>query len=322
VNDPVHNPISHPGNQPLVSIIVPLYNHARYIEATLESFANEGHLNLEVVIIDDGSKDDSFQVAQAWLERHPNVFTNVSLERQENAGITKTLNRLLARANGEFITMVASDDLLLPGGIQARLAALERRPDWLAVFGDASVIDADGQETASSALRKLNRANTKALVHDRFRTQELILRWSVPGPVLLARRQTYDPIHGLGGFNESRFLEDRFFYLQLLARKALGFVEHRVAAYRMHGKNTINRPDMQSLMWNDTFASESELIDQFMGKDRQALEFVAARSAVYRDSLDPKNTHRWLDSVRLLGQNIQLEWKKYRHDLVFRRSQQ
>jgi glycosyltransferase involved in cell wall biosynthesis len=313
--------MSGPTNPPLVSIIVPLYNHARYIEATLESFAVEGHPNLEVVIIDDGSKDDSFTVAQAWLERHPNVFTNISLERQENAGITKTLNRLVARANGEFITMVASDDLLLPGGIQARLMTLERRPDWLAVFGDATVIDADGRETASSALRKLNRANTKALLSDQFRPQELILRWSVPGPVLLARRQTYDPVHGLGGFNESRFLEDRFFYLQLLARKSLGFIEDRVAAYRIHGKNTINQQALHSLMWNDTFESENELIQQFTGEDQQALEFIAARSALYRDSLHPANSGRFRASLMLLGKNIQLEWKRWIHDLKFRRSQ-
>jgi glycosyltransferase involved in cell wall biosynthesis len=321
VSDATGTLINTSMGSPLVSIIVPLYNHARYITATLESFANEGHRNLEVIIIDDGSKDESFTVAQTWLTQHPHAFTNVILERQENAGITKTLNRLLAHANGEFITMVASDDLLLPGGIQARLAALERRPDWLAVFGDATVINADGLETAPSALYRLNRGNTKALESDHFRTQELILRWSVPGPVLLARRQTYDPIQGLGGFNESRFLEDRFFYLQLLAREALGFVEDRVAAYRMHGKNTINRPDMQSLMWNDTFISESELIDQFTGKNRQALEFVAAISGLYRDSLDPNNAYRRLVSLKLLGQNIRLEWRKWLHDLKFRKSQ-
>ena len=318
MNDPA-NPSSRSA-LPLVSIIVPLYNHAQYIEATLESFANEGHPNLEVVIIDDGSKDDSFAVAQAWLASHPNSFTNAILERQENAGITKTLNRLVARAKGEFITMVASDDLLLPGGIQARLAALKHRPDWLAVFGDATVIDAKGRETASSALRKLNRANTKALISDQFRTQELILRWSVPGPVLLARHQTYDPVHGLGGFNESRFLEDRFFYLQLLARKALGFVENRVAAYRIHGKNTINQQHMQGLMWNDTFESETALLNCFFNQDRQALEFVAARSALHRDTLQASNLHRPIANLRLLGKNIQLEWKKWMHDLKFKNS--
>jgi glycosyltransferase involved in cell wall biosynthesis len=312
--------VSGPTNPPLVSIIVPLYNHARFVEAALESFANEGHPNLEVVMIDDGSQDDSFNVSKDWFAQHPNTFSSVILERQENAGITKTLNRLVARANGEFITMVASDDLLLPGGIQARLEALERRPEWLAVFGDATVIDAQGRETASSALYKLNRGNTKALLSDQFRTQELILRWSVPGPVLLARRQTYDPIHGLGGFNESRFLEDRCFYLQLLARNALGFVEHPVAAYRMHGKNTINRQEMQSLMWNDTFESESELIQQFTGEDRQALEFIAARSALYRDALQPAHSGRLGASLMLLTKNVQLEWKKWMHDQKFRNS--
>jgi glycosyltransferase involved in cell wall biosynthesis len=180
---------------PLVSIIVPLYNHARYIEATLESFANEGYANLEIVIIDDGSKDNSIEIAQAWFARHPNTFSNVFLERQENAGITKTLNRLVARANGEFITMVASDDLLLPGGIQTRLKALERRPDWLAVFGDATVIDEQGIQTATSALRKINHTNLKALEYDHLRTQEFYVGvFPVPSCSQGARRSILNAV--------------------------------------------------------------------------------------------------------------------------------
>jgi glycosyltransferase involved in cell wall biosynthesis len=263
---------------PLVSIIVPLYNHARYIEATLESFANEGHPNLEVVIIDDGSKDNSFQVAQAWFAHHPNTFTNVILERQENAGITKTLNRLVARANGEFITMVASDDLLLPGGIQVRLDALERRPDWLAVFGDAAMIDEQGVQTATSALHKINHTNLKALERDHLRTQELILRWSVPGPVLLSRREAFDPERGVGRYDESMFIEDRDLYLRLLACNALGFVPQAVAAYRMHTRNTIAVPAVQARVYKSMFEAESKHRAHFTGTNRWALELMRVHS--------------------------------------------
>jgi glycosyltransferase involved in cell wall biosynthesis len=293
VNAPVSIPLI---SIPLVSIIVPLYNHARYIEATLESFANEGYANLEIVIIDDGSKDNSIEIAQAWFAQHPNTFANVFLERQENAGITKTLNRLVARANGEFITMVASDDLLLPGGIQARLDALKERPDWLSVFGDATVINEQGIQTASSALHKINHTNLKALEYDHLRTQELILRWSVPGPVLLSRREVFDPERGVGPYDETMFIEDRDLYLRLLARNALGFVPHAVAAYRMHTRNTIAAPAVQARVYKSMFAAESKHQAQFTGANRWALELMRAHS---QQNLKRVESHSlaWLMSV-------------------------
>jgi glycosyltransferase involved in cell wall biosynthesis len=296
---------------PLVSIIVPLYNHVHYVTATLESFLNEGHPNLEVVIIDDGSTDDSFMVAQTWFARHPNAFTNVILEHQENAGITKTLNRLVARANGEFITMVASDDLLLSGGIQARLAALERRPDWLAVFGDATVIDSQGVQTATSALRKINGANLKALGSDQFRTRELILRWSVPGPVLLYRRRAIETI---GGYDETGFIEDRDFYLRLLAQNALGFINQAVAVYRLHARNTIAAPAAQARVYKSMYEAESKHRRQFTGANRSALELMQNHS---QQNLLRVQSHSfgWLMSVaKLIGLEIRRRWWCLRQD--------
>jgi glycosyltransferase involved in cell wall biosynthesis len=301
VNAPVISPLV---SIPLISIIVPLYNHAKYIEATLESFANESYANLEVVVIDDGSKDNSFQVAQTWFAHHPNTFTDVILERQENAGITKTLNRLVARANGEFITMVASDDLLLPGGIQARLDALEERPDWLAVFGDATVIDSQSVQTATSALRKINGSNLKALESDDFRAKEMILRWSVPGPVLLSRRNAFDPEHGVGPYDETMFIEDRDLYLRLLARNALGFVPQAVAAYRMHTRNTIAAPAAQARVYKSMFEAESKHQAQFTGANRWALELMRVHS---KQNLKRVENHSfaWLMSIfSLIGLEI------------------
>jgi glycosyltransferase involved in cell wall biosynthesis len=299
-------------NSPLVSIIVPLYNHAQYITASLESFANEGHPNLEVVVIDDGSKDKSFEVAQAWFAQHLNTFSNVILERQENVGITKTLNRLVARANGEFITMVASDDLLLPGGIQTRLEALERHPDWLGVFGDATVIDAQGIQTATSALRKINGANLKALELNEFRAKEMILRWSVPGPVLLYRRQTIEII---GNYDETMILEDRDFYLRLLARKALGFVKQPVAAYRLHARNTIRLMRVRQAVYEAVYRSEINHLHAFENDLYKALEFSAQRSKMHLGMSKGNWAQMVLVFVSIAVNSIHLHQKLFFHDL-------
>jgi glycosyltransferase involved in cell wall biosynthesis len=263
---------------PLVSIIVPLYNHARYIEVTLESFRTEGYPALEVVILDDGSTDDCFEVARDWLKAHPNAFKNVVLERQENQGITKTLNRLVGLSHGTYITMVASDDLLLPGGIQVRLEALEARPDWLAVFGDATVIDDGGKMTAPSALEYIRGSNKRALTHDDLRALELILRWAVPGPVLLSRREAFDLERGVGGYDETMFIEDRDYYLRLLARRALGFVDHRVAAYRWHARNAIRSGSSIARVYDAVYRAEAQHVTAFSGAEREALEFVTEHS--------------------------------------------
>jgi glycosyltransferase involved in cell wall biosynthesis len=288
---------------PLVSIIVPLYNHAKYIEASLESFANEGHPNLEVVIIDDGSKDDSLAVTRAWLERHPNAFTNVILEHQENVGITKTLNRLVAKTSGDFITMVASDDLLLPGGIQTRLAALEKRPDWVAVFGDATVINDHGEQVATSALKKINNTNLNALESDDFRTREMILRWSVPGPVLLYRRTAFEE-PGLGPYDETMFIEDRDLYLRLLARNALGFVSQTVAAYRMHTRNTIAAAAVQARVYKSMFEAESKHRQHFTGANRWALELMRLHSQQNLKRVEHHRVARLISIPSLIGLEV------------------
>jgi glycosyltransferase involved in cell wall biosynthesis len=295
--------------KPLVSIIVPLYNHAKYIEASLDSFVSEGYPNLEVVVIDDGSHDSSFEVAQTWFETRPKAFSQFSLERQENMGITKTLNRLIKRSSGEFITMVASDDLLLPGGIQIRMDALVRRSDWLSVFADASVVNELGNLSAPSALKKIANSNLKTLQCDDFRAQELILRWSVPGPVLLSRREAFDPVHGVGPFNESMFLEDRDFYLKLLSNHALGFVNAKVAAYRVHQNNTIRSQKTLVRVYRAMYEAETKNASVFTKLDRLALKMMAYHSSQNLKRIEGTQTQKLFSIAQLVVlETFRLTW--------------
>jgi glycosyltransferase involved in cell wall biosynthesis len=308
-------------NIPLVSIIVPLYNHARYVEATLESFRTEGYPALEVVIIDDGSTDDSFEIARDWLKAHPDAFKNVVLQRQENQGITKTLNRLVSLSHGAFITMVASDDLLLPGGIQARLEALQARPDWLSVFGDATVIDDVGKTTRQSALKYINKANIQALEQDHFRSEEMILRWAVPGPVLLSRREVYDPVRGVGHYDESMVIEDRSLYLRLLARSALGFVSRSVAAYRIHPRNTIRSMAIRRAVYDAVYRSEVGTLERFSGTERVALKFIMNRSKMHLALTDAHGFGQMgIRAIGLLWNSVVLQIWLAAHDRRVRRT--
>lgn len=230
--------MTHADRDPaLVSVVVPAYNHERYVEATLDSVRDEGYPNVEIVVIDDGSADGTWDRICAWKERNAGRLS-IQAIRQQNAGLTVTLNRLLDRADGEYVTMLASDDRLVPGGLAARVSVLEARPDLIAVFGDARVVDANGRVTSEHAIGFGDSRARARLRRDPAR--EIVEHWGVPGPVMLYRR---DAVRKLGGYSEDLSLEDWDLYLRLASRNAIAYIDETVAEYRWHGENTVARPE-------------------------------------------------------------------------------
>ena len=268
---------------PLVSVLVPLYNHEKYIETCLDSIGAEGYPDLELILLDDGSSDRSFALASAWIEAHRERFVRVQVRTQPNAGICRTANRLLQEARGPYIAFVASDDALKPGGLRARVDHLERHPALLAVIGDAEAIDGEGRTLAASTIQDIHRGSRRTLARPGRITRELILRWSIPGPVMLARKTAWDPVLGAGSYDETLALEDRDFYLRLLALGALGFLDLSVARYRIHSLNSCRRPSgdpdlasLQNLIAADIKKSSTINLHRFKGLDRFLLALVIA----------------------------------------------
>lgn len=231
---------------PLVSVIVPAYNHAKYIAVCLESIYADTYPEIELIVLDDGSKDETYIIAKRWAEFKAHRFRSVKIERQENQGIAKTLNTMISWANGDFIALLASDDMLITAGLQARVEALQKRPDWLAVFADCVVIDSEGSHVASSGLAYLG-ACIKRLLDEKSIARELILNWSMPGPVFMARREAYDRDVGVGPYDESLAYEDRYMYVRLLSRRAVGFLNKTVAGYRVHPHGFTTSPERRWL---------------------------------------------------------------------------
>ena len=228
-----------PGDAPpLVSVLVPSYNHEQYIEECLDSVRDEDWPLLELLVLDDCSRDGSHQVASAWAARHEDRFERVSVVRNDvNSGVGATMNRLVAMARGDYLVPLASDDLLVRGGIRARLEALRSsRTPGGAVIGDAWLIDERGVRRQESAFVALHRADKRALSQARTIRRELILNWSVPGPVLMFHRDLLEQVGGQF-YLEGVVAEDRELYLRIMARDALVFVDEPVAWYRRHSES-------------------------------------------------------------------------------------
>ena len=218
---------------PLISILVPAYNHQRYVVNTLNSISEDNYPNKEIVIINDGSTDDTDKVIREWIAKY-NDKVNVNYTLRENKGVTKTLNELVDKSQGEFVAVIASDDYLLPGGIMARYNYLKNNPPKLAVFGDCIVVDGDGSKIYESGLADLHYVKKDRYLTEEGLKREIILGWSVPGGTLMVKRKLYNEIK----YDERYLIEDLDFFLKMVSKNVLGFIDMKVSAYRVHGKNT------------------------------------------------------------------------------------
>ena len=125
-------------DSPLVSIIIPAYNHEKFVGAAVESVLNQSHSDFELIVIDDGSTDKTASVVKSFEDERLNYHY------QDNQDAFNTINRGLGLAKGAFIAILNSDDIYTPGRIE-RLLTLQQslKADFL--FTDVAPIDAKGK---------------------------------------------------------------------------------------------------------------------------------------------------------------------------------
>jgi len=113
----------------LVSVIIPLFNKDKYISGALKSVIAQDYEDLELILIDDGSTDQSFDVAQRILNRNEGRFKRVISLSRENWGMTKTKNQGITLASGTYVAFLDADDLWLPSKVSKQVDFLENNPE-------------------------------------------------------------------------------------------------------------------------------------------------------------------------------------------------
>jgi glycosyltransferase involved in cell wall biosynthesis len=199
-------------SDPLVSIVMPAYNYARFLPEAIDSVLSQDHPRIELIVIDDGSTDDTPDVLASYGTRLWSV-------RQPNAGQTVALNRGWRQASGDVIGYLNADDVLAPGAIAAGVDALRMRPDAVMSYGDFTLIDAESRETARCRLPDLIDLTA-------------ILRFghSPFGPGSFIRR-----LAGLPAWDETLFRVLDFDYaLRLACLGPFVHVPRVVASFRVH----------------------------------------------------------------------------------------
>ena len=212
--------------QPLVSIVIPCYNHAQFVQETIQSVIDQDYENIELIIIDDGSKDNSVEVIQEMIPACEERFVRFEFRYRPNKGLCATLNEALEWCEGEYFSPLASDDIALPHKTSF-LIKKHQQYDAAVVFGSA---------------RKFNieKEGKDLLLNCEHTLKDLMFIKNMPAaPASLMRT---DIIRNVGGFLEGVALEDLYMWLKLTSNgeKLYSFPEV-VVKYRDHEANTIKQ---------------------------------------------------------------------------------
>lgn len=128
-------------NNPKISVIMGIYNCAPTLQEALDSLYAQTYQDFEIILCDDGSKDNTYQIACENQQRHPNI---VLLKNPHNMGLNQTLNNCLAVAKGEYIARMDGDDLCMPDRFETELRFLEEHSEYAIVSSPMEYFDEDG----------------------------------------------------------------------------------------------------------------------------------------------------------------------------------
>lgn len=209
--------------QPLVSVIIASYNHAPYIEASIRSVLAQRYPQVELLVVDDGSSDDSVARIEALRRQHGFDF-----RVQANKGLSRTLNETIARAKGSLIAPFGSDDIMLPERLALQVAYLADKPEVGICAGAIRTIDAAGRPAGRERVLPARRLDFEDVFLDR--------KTGAPAPTLLFRREALERV---GGFDPQVRLEDLMIELKITrAGYFIDVLDEVLALYRVHESNT------------------------------------------------------------------------------------
>ncbi|WAH60246.1 glycosyltransferase [Pseudomonas silvicola] len=256
-------------DQPLVTVIIASYNHEAYIEASISSVLRQTYPRIELLVIDDGSRDNSPRLLKQLQALH-----GFDLRLQANQGLSRTLNAAIARAKGTLIVPFGSDDIMLPHRIATQVDYLRGKPEVGVCSANIETIDHHGLVMGAREQRN------RDLPFRRLNFDDLFLDRK-PGPMaatLMFRREALEKV---GGFDPDIRLEDIYITLSILrAGYYIDVLGEVLAQYRDHPTNTFK---------NGRFMVENVLKTYALFREHPQYEQVCMR---FRNSMFLKYASR------------------------------
>lgn len=217
---------------PKVSVLIPSYNYARYLRIAVNSVLSQSYSDLEVIVTDDCSTDESRQILEECRRADSRV---VCVLHDVNRGLAGARNSGLAASSGEFIALCDADDVWLPNKLKTQLECFEREPNIGLVHSDSFIINGNGNPTGQrfSAMFHGKSQKTAGSLFE-----VMCLRNFLCVPTVIMRREA---LENVGGFPFGlRSLEDWVCWTKIARTCPFGYVDYPLAQYRIHGSSLSN----------------------------------------------------------------------------------
>lgn len=262
-------------NNPIVSVVIPAYNHEDYVQEAISSIINQSYEAIELIVIDDGSTDTTWQKLEACRQHCEARFLRTVFLRQNNAGRSRTLNRLIELAEGEYIYIIASDDKARASAVETLVGFLGTHPDYVLAVGDNELIDSDGHviywdrkhrvvynekdasyRTFGESLQHLCGFSFNAAPFGEYFT---FCRLNyVPNGYLVRSSVLKSHVQ----FTENTPLEDYWLMLQISKYGKMKYFNEVLFSYRWHQNNTVHNHAYMHRITRETWLQEQENVQK------------------------------------------------------------
>jgi GT2 family glycosyltransferase len=248
---------------PLVSIVTPSYNQAKYLEQTIQSVLGQAYARIEYIVIDGASPDDSEQVIRKYMD-HLAYWIS-----EKDSGQAEAINKGFLRARGDILAWLNSDDYYLPDTISSVVKIFEANPDVVMVYGDMLAVDEYGQ-------------TMNLLKYKQLSLQDLLCFQIIGQPSVFFRRNVLEKTGGLD--TSFHFLLDHHLWIRIAQHGRILHVPRTWAAARYHAeaKNRakaaeFGREAFRILAWAETQPGLAEAVSGVERRARASAHRVDAR---------------------------------------------
>ena len=213
-------------NLPLVTVLIPAYNHEKYVNETLLSIINQTYNNIELIILNDGSTDNTGEVISQLGERCNKRFINFEYINRENKGLLNTLKEMESCISGKYFMTFASDDISLPQRIEKQVDILEKNSEYAMCYTSLKYIDHNS--VILDKPHKIKHCKTgnvfKNLLYQNF----------IPAPTVMMRSSVFKE---LNGYSSDFDFEDYPLWLKIAYKHKIIFLNQKLVHYRLHPNN-------------------------------------------------------------------------------------
>lgn len=237
----------------LVSIITPSYNQAKYLEQTIQSVLSQDYSRIEYIVVDGKSKDGSVDIIKRYADKLAYWIS------EKDKGQADAINKGFARATGEIIAWLNSDDYYLPGAVSAAVKVFEENPEIVLVYGNMLAVDEHGQ-------------TFNTLTYNQLTLRDLLCFQIIGQPAVFMRRSALQKTNGLDA--TFHFLLDHLLWIQIAKQGKILHVNQTWAAARYHAeaKNVSKAAEFgrEAFRILETIAQDKDLARTLLSVDRRA----------------------------------------------------